>query len=121
MTEELLLKLNLLFDIQEVNFVDASKIIIKIDRDLHVAIEFTNNKITSVKAIAFFVPSYAGLQIMAYGQNPANIEVDKLPLAYEDKTLLSFDRINEIKLVVERLIELLTRVEFDMLAWVRIR
>lgn len=121
LTEELLLKLNSIFDIQEVNFIGTDKIIIKTDQDIHVAIEFTKTKITSVRAIAFFVPSYAGLQIMAHGQIRANIEIKELPLAYEDKTSLSFDRINEIESIVERLIVLLTRVEFGMIAWVRRR
>ena len=119
LTEELLLKLNSIFNIHEVNFVDTSKIIIKIDRSIHIQTEFTKNKITSIRSIAFFVPSYPGLQMMAYGRNRANVEIDKLPLSYEDKTLLCFDRFNEIESIVRRLTKMLMQVEFNMIDWDR--
>lgn len=117
LTEELLLKLNSMFNIHEVNFVGTSKIIIKTDRSIHIQIEFTKNKITSVRSIAFFTPSHPGLQMMAYGRNRDNAEIDKLPLSYEDKTSLSFDRINEIEPIVRRLTTMLMQVEFNMIGW----
>ena len=115
LTEELLLKLNSMFNIHEVNFVGTSKIIIKIDRSIHVQIEFTKNKITSVRSIAFFEPIHSGLQMLAYGRNRANVEVDKLPLSYEDKVPLSFDLFNEIESIVGRLTTMLMQVEFSMI------
>ena len=119
LTEELLLKLNSMFNIHEVNFVGTSKIIIKTDRSIHIQIEFTKNKITSVRSIAFFEPTHSGLQMLAYGRNRANVEVDKLPLSYEDKTSLSFDRFNEIESIVRRLTTMLMQVEFNMIGWYR--
>lgn len=119
LTEKLLLKLNSTFNIHEVNFVGTSKIIIKIDRSIHVQIEFTKNKITSVRSIAFFEPIHSGLQMLAYGRNRANVEVDKLPLSYEDKTPLSFERFNEIESIVRRLTTMLMQVEFSMVGWER--
>lgn len=119
LTEELLLKLNSMFNIHEVNFVGTSKIIIKTDRSIHIQIEFTKNKITSVRSIAFFEPTHSGLQMLAYGRNRANVEVDKLPLSYEDKTSLSFDRFNEVESIVRRLTTMLMQVEFNMIGWDR--
>lgn len=119
LTEELLLKLNSMFNIHEVNFVGTSKIIIKTDRSIHIQIEFTKNKITSVKSIAFFEPTQSGLQMLAYGRNRANVEVDKLPLSYEDKTPLSFYRFNEVESIVRRLTTMLIQVEFNMIGWDR--
>lgn len=119
LTEKLLLKLNSTFNIHEVNFVGTSKIIIKIDRSIHVQIEFTKNKITSVRSIAFFEPIHSGLQMLVYGRNRANVEVDKLPLSYEGKTPLSFERFNEIESIVRRLTTMLMQVEFSMVGWER--
>lgn len=119
LTEELLLKLNSMFNIHEVNFVGTSKIIIKTDRSIHIQIEFTKNKITSVRSIAFFEPAHSGLQMLAYGRNRANVEVDKIPLSYEDKVSLSFDRFNEVELLVRRLTTMLMQVEFNMIGWDR--
>lgn len=119
LTEELLLRLNSIFNIHEVNFVGTSKIIIKTDRSIHLSIEFTKNKITSVRSIAFFEPTQYGLQMLAHGRNRANFEIDKLPLSYEDKTPLSFDRFNEIESIVGRLTTMLMQVEFDMIGWDR--
>lgn len=117
LTEELLLKLNSMFNIHEVNFVGTSKIIIKTDRSIHIQIEFTKNKITSVRSIAFFEPIHSGLQMLAYGRNRANVEIDKLPLSYEAKTSLSFDRFNEVESIVRRLATMLMQVEFNMIGW----
>lgn len=119
LTEELLLKLNSIFNIHEVNFVGTNKIIIKTDKSIYISIEFTKNKITSIRSIAFFTSSYPGLQMIAYGRNRANLEIDKLPLSYEDKTPLSFDRINEVETIVRRLTTMLMQVEFDMIGWNR--
>ena len=119
LTEELLLKLNSMFNIHEVNFVGTSKIIIKTDRSIHIQIEFTKNKITSVRSIAFFEPTHSGLQMLAYGRNRANVEIDKLPLSYEDKTPLNFDRFNEVESIVRRLTTMLMQVEFNMIGWDR--
>lgn len=115
LTEELLLNLNSIFNVHEVNFVGTSKIIFKTDRSIHVSIEFTKNKITSVRSIAFFAPTFPHLQMLAYGRNRANFEIDKIPLSYEDKTPLSFDRICEVEPIVKRLTTLLMQVEFDMI------
>ena len=117
LTEELLLKLNSIFNIHEVNFVGTSKIIIKTDRSIHIQIEFTKNKITSVRSIAFFEPIHSGLQMLAYGRNRANVEIDKLPLSYEAKTSLNFDRFNEVESIVRRLATMLMQVEFNMMGW----
>lgn len=117
LTEELLLKLNSMFNIHEVNFVGTSKIIIKTDRSIHIQIEFTKNKITSVRSIAFFEPIHSGLQMLAYGRNRANVEIDKLPLSYEAKTSLNFDRFNEVESIVRRLATMLMQVEFNMIGW----
>lgn len=117
LTEELLLKLNSMFNIHEVNFVGTSKIIIKTDRSIHIQIEFTKNKITSVRSIAFFEPIHSGLQMLAYCRNRANVEIDKLPLSYEAKTSLSFDRFNEVESIVRRLATMLMQVEFNMIGW----
>lgn len=119
LTESLLLKLNSMFNIHEINFVGTSKIIIKTDRSIHIQIEFTKNKITSIRSIAFFEPTQSGLQMLAYGRNRANVEIDKLPLSYEDKTPLSFDRFNEIESIVRRLTTMLMQVEFNMTGWDR--
>ena len=115
LTEELLLKLNSIFNIHEVNFVGTSKIIIKTDRSIHIQIEFTKNKITSMRSIAFFEPIHSGLQMLAYGRNRANVEIDKLPLSYEAKTSLNFDRFNEVESIVRRLATMLMQVEFNMI------
>lgn len=115
LTEDLLLKLNSMFNIHEVNFVGTSKIIFKTDRSIYIQIEFTKNKITSVRSIAFFAPVFPHLQMLAYGRNRANFEIDKIPLSYEDKTPLSFDRICEVEPIVRRLTTLLMQVEFEML------
>ena len=117
LTEELLLKLNSIFNIHAVNFVGTSKIIIKTDRSIHIQIEFTKNKITSVRSIAFFEPIHSGLQMLAYGRNRANVEIDKLPLSYEAKTSLNFDRFNEVESIVRRLATMLMQVEFNMMVW----
>lgn len=117
LTEDLLINLNSMFNIHEVNFVGTSKIIFKTDRSIHIQIEFTKNKITSVRSIAFFAPVFPHLQMLAYGRNRANFEIDKIPLSYEDKTPLSFDRINEVEPIVRRLTTLLMQVEFEMLGW----
>ena len=119
LTEDLLLKLNSVFNIHEVNFVGTSKIIIKTDRSIHIQIEFTKNKIASIRSIAFFEPTHYGLQMLAYGRNRANVEVDKLPLSYEDETPLSFDRFNEVESIVRRLTTMLMQVEFNMIGWDR--
>ena len=117
LTEELLLNLNSIFNVHEVNFVGTSKIIFKTDRSIYIQIEFTKNKITSVRSIAFFASTLPHLQMLAYGRNRANFEIDKIPLSYEDKTPLSFDRINEVEPIVRRLTTLLMQVEFEMLGW----
>ena len=117
LTEDLLLKLNSMFNIHEVNFVGTSKIIFKTDRSIQISIEFTKNKITSVRSIAFFAPTFPHLQMLSYGRNRANFEIDKIPLSYEDKTPLSFDRINEVESIVRRLTTLLMHVEFDMIGF----
>lgn len=119
LTEELLLKLNSIFNIHEVNFVGTSKIIIKTDRSIHISIEFTKNKITSVRSIAFFEPTHSGLQMLDYGRNRANVEVDKLPLSYEDKVSMNFDRFSEVESMVRRLTAMLMQVEFNMIGWDR--
>lgn len=49
LTEELLLKFNSMFNIHEVNFVGTNKIIFKTDRSIYISIEFTKNKITSIR------------------------------------------------------------------------
>ena len=117
LTEELLLNLNSIFNVHEVNFVGTSKIIFKTDRSIYIQIEFTKNKITSVRSIAFFASTLPHLQMLAYGRNRANFEIDKIPLSYEDKTTLSFDRISEVEPIVRRLTSLLMQVEFEMLGF----
>ena len=104
-------------NIHEVNFVGTSKIIFKTDRSIHISIEFTKNKITSVRSIAFFAPTFPHLQMLSYGRNRANFEIDKIPLSYEDKTPLSFDRIGEVEQIVRRLTALLMQVEFEMIGF----
>lgn len=117
LTEELLLKFNSMFNIHEVNFVGTNKIIFKTDRSIYISIEFTKNKITSIRTIAFFTPIFPHLQMLPYGKNRANFEIDKLPLSYEDKTSLSFERIKEAESIVRHLTTLLMQVEFEMLGW----
>lgn len=115
LTEELLLKFNSMFNIYEVNFVGTNKIIFKTDRSIYISIEFTKNKITSIRTIAFFTPTFPHLQMLPYGKNRANFKIDKFPLAYEDKTPLSFERIKEVESIVRHLATLLMQVEFEML------
>ena len=55
--------------------------------------------------------------MLPYGKNRANFEIDKLPLSYEDKTPLSFERIKEAESIVRHLTTLLMQVEFEMLGW----
>lgn len=117
LTEELLLKFNSMFNIHKVNFVGTNKIIFETDRSIYISIEFTKNKITSIRTIAFFTPKPPHLQMLPYGKNRANFEINKLPLSYEDKTPLSFERIKEAESIVRHLATLLMQVEFEMLGW----
>lgn len=95
--------------------ITPDEIIFKTDRSIYISIEFTKNKITSIRTIAFFTPTFPHLQMLPYGKNRANFKIDKFPLAYEDKTPLSFERIKEVESIVRHLATLLMQVEFEML------